>query len=543
MTEKELTRLYRQSDAECARISDRLRSNRDFEPVLFIPTCTAKAEIEKDLNRLFEKCSHLTAPDPVFSILKNHFDEYLKGQASNLEYMYQEPSGFIGGITRFLGFIGRKDSRFAEERAFILERRLGQLDELWNAVKALLPNVSSESALRTARACETLSMIADLNKSRVNQHYEGLPDSTLNRLAGLLGQIAQKALEWANEAKQISAAKESTTDTTAEPDIEGYRLILEEQRGVDLDELLKWHEDEVNKTREEMFDIGSRIESVNIPRTVQGVVEALNKYAGPAANAEEMFARCREYLARARAGLKGYVNMPEEVCRVVPMEEEGRAHNPWGGYRGGCPRRRPLLGEMVLNPDNVPAITDGWIKINAVHETYPGHHVQFLRATFDPLPETVKQGARSTPLMEGTCLRSERVFEFDFPEDPFYPLFVAYRRHHTSVRIKADLYLHYFNRPVDDAVELYMEELAFDRKSARGQVLAQELQPGYFTTYYYGLKKLTELQAKFRYDDKSYTEMLFAPARISLKSFEAFLGLSEADKKRFLTQFPSLLEY
>ena len=201
-----------------------------------------------------------------------------------------------------------------------------------------------------------------------------------------------------------------------------------------------------------MFDIGSRIESVNIPRTVQGVVEALNKYAGPAANAEEMFARCREYLARARAGLKGYVNMPEEVCRVVPMEEEGRAHNPWGGYRGGCPRRRPLLGEMVLNPDNVPAITDGWIKINAVHETYPGHHVQFLRATLDPLPETVKQGARSTPLMEGTCLRSERVFEFDFPEDPFYPLFVAYRRHHTSVRIKADLYLHYFNRPVDDAV-------------------------------------------------------------------------------------------
>ena len=292
-----------------------------------------------------------------------------------------------------------------------------------------------------------------------------------------------------------------------------------------------------------MFDIGSRIESVNIPRTVQGVVEALNKYAGPAANAEEMFARCREYLARARAGLKGYVNMPEEVCRVVPMEEEGRAHNPWGGYRGGCPRRRPLLGEMVLNPDNVPAITDGWIKINAVHETYPGHHVQFLRATFDPLPETVKQGARSTPLMEGTCLRSERVFEFDFPEDPFYPLFVAYRRHHTSVRIKADLYLHYFNRPVDDAVELYMEELAFDRKSARGQVLAQELQPGYFTTYYYGLKKLTGCRREFRYDDKSYTEMLFAPARISLKSFEAFLRLSEADKKRFLTQFPSLLEY
>ncbi len=68
MTEKELTRLYRQSDAECARISDRLRSNRDFEPFSYNSWhCTAKAEIEKDLNRLFEKCDHLPAPDPVFS--------------------------------------------------------------------------------------------------------------------------------------------------------------------------------------------------------------------------------------------------------------------------------------------------------------------------------------------------------------------------------------------------------------------------------------------------------------------------------------------
>ena len=88
-----------------------------------------------------------------------------------------------------------------------------------------------------------------------------------------------------------------------------------------------------------------------------------------------------------------------------------------------------------------------------------------------------------------------------------------------------------------------MDELAFDRKTARGQGLAQELQPGYFTTYYYGLKKITELQKKFGYDDKSYTEMLFTPGRLSLKNFEAFLALSEADKKRFLTQFPSMMEY
>jgi hypothetical protein len=36
--------------------------------------------------------------------------------------------------------------------------------------------------------------------------------------------------------------------------------------------------------------------------------------------------------------------------------------------------------------------------------------------------------------------------------------------------------------------------------------------------------------------------MLFAPSRVSLQGFEAFLNLSEADKKRFPAQFPSMLE-
>lgn len=541
MTEKELTRLYRQFDVECASVSDRLRSARDYEPFLFVPTAQAKAEIGRSLIGLLERAHALPSPDPAFAILKTHFDEYLKGQMSGLESRYGQPSQFIGSLTRFLGFIGRKDSRFAEERAIILERRLGQVDEVWSAIKGLLPSVNAGKIRELITSCETLSSISELNRSRVTEHYAGLPDSTLNRLASALGGLSGAAAAWAGEARQALASGHEQAGS-AQPDAGRYGLILEEERGVSLDELLKWYEDEIVKTRDEMFEIASRINlgQERIPRTVQGVVDALNKYAGPAANAEEMFSRCRDYLARSRNGLKGYVNMPEEVCRVVPMEEEGRAQNPWGGYRGGCPRRRPLLGEMVLNPDNVPAITDGWIKINAVHETYPGHHVQFLRATVDPLPETVKEGARSTPLMEGTAHRSERVFEFVFPEDPFYPLFVAYRRHHTAVRIKADLYLHYFNRPVEDAVQLYMDELAFDRGSARGQVLAQEVQPGYFTTYYYGLKRLTDLQANFRYDNKSYTEMLFAPARVSLKNFEAFLALTEADKKRFLTQFPSM---
>ena len=99
--------------------------------------------------------------------------------------------------------------------------------------------------------------------------------------------------------------------------------------------------------------------------------------------------------------------------------------------------------------------------MNTMHETYPGHHVQFIRAAIDPTPETVKIGAKSVPLEEGTCIRTERAFTFIFAEDPFFPLFVAFRRHHASVRILVDLQLYYFGVTLEDAVKIYEEELSF----------------------------------------------------------------------------------
>ncbi len=548
MTHKELTRLYRLFDAECARASDKTRNAREYEPYLFIPTHVAREQHQKLLNDLMERAQKLPAVDDVYALLKTHFIEYLGGKQAAFEASFESPSGFIGGITRFIGFMGRKDSRFAEERAHILVRRIGQVDELWNAVRTLIPQTKTLNLKGLAIACNSLVEICGINKPKIPEFFAGLPDSQLDEIATSLDTLAAKATAWSAEVQKVVEGREDKDKTdqfTVDFNIDKYRETLETKYGVSLDELLSWCEDEVVKTREEMFDIAEKIPGVKIPRTVKGVVDALNEFAGPAKTADEMFARCRAYLARGREGTRGYVNMPEEIVRVVPMEEEGRAVNPWGGYRGGCPRRTPLAGEMVLNPDNVPAITDGWIKINALHESYPGHHVQFLRANSDPLPETVREGARSTPLQEGTCLRTERVFEFVFPEDPFYPLFVAYRRHHGATRIKVDLYLHYYNRPFKDSVDLYMEEMDFSEKSAAGQALGQVgvqgLGPGYFTTYYYGMKRIEDLQVQYGYSNKSFTELLFAVSRISLKSFEAFLELSEADRKRFLTGFDSLL--
>jgi len=542
LTDKELTRLYRELDADCAQVADRLSSSRRFEPHLFIPTPTARQELEQELADLKARTEALPAPDPVYELLKSHFFDFIGSQESSVESVFSSPAGLIrSSLTRFIDYIGRKDSRFAEERSVILKRRLGQAGAQWEAIRSQIASLEPQQIGVLKEAYDTFANFCVSKRKLAPGEYAGMPDEEIESVCEALEVASQKSAQWAAELADLDVKE--VKDEPARPTVERYREILGQELGVSLDAIVSWHEEEVEKTRAEMLEVASSLDLGDrpTPKTVSEVVEVLNEFAGPCDTADEMFARCREYLARAREGTRGYVNMPEEICRVVPMEEYGRDENPWGGYRGGDAKRRPLQGEMVLNDHNIGAITDGWIKINAVHESYPGHHVQFLRASVDPMPETVKLGAKAVPLIEGTCLRTERVFEFVYADDPFYPLFVAYRRHHTSVRIKADLYLHYFQRPVNDAVELYMEELGFDRGSARAQVKAQEARPGYFTCYYYGLKRILELQEELGYDDKSFTELLFAAGRVSLDTFEAFLRLSEADRQRFLTRFPSLM--
>jgi hypothetical protein len=101
--------------------------------------------------------------------------------------------------------------------------------------------------------------------------------------------------------------------------------------------------------------------------------------------------------------------------------------------------------------------------------------------------------------------------------------------------------LFYFGSTVEEATKLYMDELGFARSVARGQVQSQMNTPGYFTCYYYGMKKLCDWEKEFGYSKKDYTELLFSIGNMSMENVHRYLELSEADKLRFRKDFPSLL--
>ena len=86
-----------------------------------------------------------------------------------------------------------------------------------------------------------------------------------------------------------------------------------------------------------------------------------------------------------------------------------------------------------------------------------------------------------------------------------------------------------------------MDELDFDHRTARGQVLAQEQMEGYFNCYYYGMKKISDYEQRYGSDVKSFTETLFSCGNMSMENLEGYLKLDAAGQKSWRTDFCSLL--
>ena len=115
-----------------------------------------------------------------------------------------------------------------------------------------------------------------------------------------------------------------------------YRVVLDKELGVSLDELLSWYEEEVTKTRNEFIETAARL---NLPgETVRTPIDAaniMNKYAVPADSPEEMFDRLRKY--RLYQGNCRWVTMRKTAGpRIRKLRETylgGYGAAP-GGYHG-----------------------------------------------------------------------------------------------------------------------------------------------------------------------------------------------------------------
>ena len=540
MNQAKLNEAYRRADLACARIHYRLHAEKMYERAPLAPTKENEQDVLTQLAAARAEVEALDSSDAVFQIIKRHLLDFLDGEALEATNYFSRPSAAISGLSFKVEHCAGIDSRPDAEKGDVLLAQLAAVPRIAAAVKSLSQDADDAACAALNGECAYVQDNYRHYAENTRRHFPALTAAAAAALSkALLDACATlEALKTPGKAAAVPTDDEEKRVPFTE---EYYRRVLHDTLGVELDELLSWHAQEIEKARDEVFEIAARLPIARTPRTMAEVSAVLNEYAGPCDTPEEMFQRMRGYLDRAQTAARDYVWFPEEVCRLEPTPYPLLNSFPWGGYCDGDGVKRPITGMTFLNVPNYKALTDGWLKMQALHEAYPGHHIQYVRNVTDTLPEIFKLGAKHIPLIEGVAHRTERVFEFVFPEDPFYPLFVAYRRLHTAVRIRSDLWLRYEGRPIRDCVKLYMDELGFDHGTARGQVKAQESMEGYFTCYYYGMKKIADYEAQYGRDAKSFTELLFSCGNVSMENLEAFLRLDEAQKQRYRGDFRSLL--
>jgi hypothetical protein len=522
-------------DAEVAAIICRYESSGNYEGRTFIPSQEHLAELTAEAARLRRRVEAAARKEcsPAGTVLVMHLGELLDLLDARIRSDQQHPHRFIAPIPHQLQTILYLDDRLHEERLALIVRLLEGV-----------PAVLSETCGHAKGLPEARRQIALDVLQRLGNYLDGLEIQLESRL------ISAPAAAMRNSHPCVKAARSAVDDAlagikneetgvgTASPEEFTYQDTLRLIFGMDLEELLGWHRDEVEKCDRIFKDMAKAIDPARAPFAI------LEQDLAPYDSVDAMYAAMREYVRAAREMALDHISLPEgEQCEVWQVPDYLADSYPWGGYFSrGNPFLRQLRGAVFLNQHNYRTITRGWVILNAIHECYPGHHAHYVKTAAADGPQTFKAGlglmSRGAPLTEALAMRTETLLQDGFGERAF-PLFVAYRRLHTAVRVWADIVLHHFGEGAGAATELYRSYLGFAPSVARAQVYAQELSPGYFTVYYCGLKRLEELEAACGWPRPDFAETVFGCGKLSMNLVGRVLELPDADRANLLKDYSS----
>lgn len=467
---------------------------------------------------------------PLHRLLLEHLDETLDVLEHRLASEQALPHRYLSAIMRKLNTMVSVANRPAAQRADrirrFLDHSLGMLDGI-QALGTLAAGEARDYLLQTAAE---LPGFADKLRAALPQGLAGATAEALNQIDDGLQRLLEKTAAVAAAVRQAPVPRPG--QGVVGPD---YTAILRGIYRIDLDELLAWHRDEVEACRQRLHRVAAEVSPGRDPLRI------LEEDLGPYDSPDELLPIMEEFVALARERALEHITLPPgEHCEVWPVPEYLKDSYPWGGYfAGGSALEGSLKGAVFLNLYNYRTVTRGWMYLNAIHECYPGHHAHFVKTSAGNMPLTFKVGgmvSQAAALSEAVCIRTETLMQDIFGE-PAFRVFVAYRRLHTAVRIWVDLLLHHFRQGPEQAAELYVRYLGFAPHVARGQVYAQQLFPGYFTNYYYGFKKVAQLERELGWDSRAFSEQIFSSGKISLATLRGIVELSPEDRRTLLQQF------
>jgi uncharacterized protein (DUF885 family) len=212
--------------------------------------------------------------------------------------------------------------------------------------------------------------------------------------------------------------------------------------------------------------------------------------------------------ARAFVIQNRIVTLPEgEYVITVDTPPAMRRSSPFGTFQAVGAFDDGLEGRLVLTPiedwmspeqqaERLRSHHRAWIPIIAVHEAYPGHHVQALKLRENP--RILRKVVREPIFSEGWGLFTEELmFELGFLQGDDVRLTQLRNRLWRAARVILDVSLHTGRMTFDEAVDFLVEKVRFERYAAELEVGMYTRRPTYVLGYLIGMQEIERIRADY----------------------------------------------
>jgi len=336
------------------------------------------------------------------------------------------------------------------------------------------------------------------------------------------------------ESKQ---ATENGNSFAIGEDAFNYRLHYEHALSNNASDLWRYGNSLMDQVRRDLSTLSGRVDS---RRPWQDVVDQLRSEHPrgheliPAYTSE--MERAREFVAQKRL-----VEVPAGELKVVATPPYLRPLIPFAAYQPPGAFSPDRKGWFYVTPPDPESSTDESEAIlrdhcvhelpcTALHEGYPGHHLQFLSAQEQP---RIVRKVIATPLtVEGWALYCEEMMG----EEGFYRtleerLFQRVALYWRAARIVLDIGLHTKGMTVEEASGILVDQLHFEPSHADAEVRRYCAHPAYQLCYAVGMRELLALRDVYRatqgasYEPRSFHEAVLRFGGLPVSMIRWGMGL------------------
>jgi uncharacterized protein (DUF885 family) len=312
---------------------------------------------------------------------------------------------------------------------------------------------------------------------------------------------------------------------------EHYNLLLRKKHFLDLDAqaLLTLGENLFSQTRQELLALAEEV------APGKGIEEVARKIQDDHPKSEEILTAYQKAMESARQFVKdkSLVSFPpREELHVVHTPEFRRHEIPFAAYLSPSPKDPNQVGYYYVTPvtDDDLLREHNWVGLEntSVHESYPGHHLQFSVANSIPAASTLPRLMNeSSVFYEGWALYCEQLMqEQGFLKSREHRFVMLKDRLWRALRIIIDVKTQTGKMTYEEAADLMVCELHFPRAQACGDLNWYSQSPAVPMGYALGWsiinrmrqQETTRLGAKF--DLRNFHDRLLGAGSISLPLIE-----------------------